>query len=212
MRPVQAIYPLLAVICMLSIAGCIGKPAAPNTVYYDARDYETDSVRAVRRLPVVLRVNRFSVSPPFNTQRIVYATKDLHRNSYPYHQWIAVPGDLLSYLLARDLEYFNGFAAVMPPDASQSATHEVYGWVEEFIENDTHNPWQASVRIHITLASALDPDPGRRIVMQKRYHQTADCKAKTPAALAEAMSNAVAAIYREAVKDIHAGLEAVSQK
>jgi hypothetical protein len=53
----------------------------------------------------------------------------------------------------------------------------------------------------------LDPDASRSVLMQKRYSQKADCKAKTPAALAEAMSAAVASIYGEVVHDIHARLK-----
>jgi ABC-type uncharacterized transport system auxiliary subunit len=192
--------------CLLVCAGCIGNASAPGTVYYYTLDYKREAPSALSRLPVVLRVNRFSVSPPFNTQRIVYAEKNLHRNTYAYHHWIAQPGELLSYLLARDLDYCDGFRAVLPADAAQPATHDVYGWVEEFMEIDDHNPWQASIRVHITLASALEPDASRRILMQKRYGQKADCKVKTPAALAEAMSVAVAAVYKEVVHDIHSHL------
>jgi hypothetical protein len=43
--------------------------------------------------------------------------------------------------------------------------------------------------------------------MQKRYSRKADCKAKTPAALAQAMSVAVAAVYKEAVHDIYSRLD-----
>jgi ABC-type uncharacterized transport system auxiliary subunit len=188
------------------LTGCIGNASVPSTVYYYTLDYKSESPNAPSRLPFVLRVNRFSVSPPFNAQRIVYAEKNLHRNTYAYHHWIAQPGELLSYLLARDLDYYGGFRAVLTPDATQPATHDVYGWVEEFIEIDDHSPWQASIIVHITLASALDPDASRRILMQKRYSQKADCTAKTPAALAQAMSVAVASIYKEVVHDIYSRL------
>lgn len=192
--------------CMLVLTGCIGNASAPSTVYYYTIDYDSEAPSAPSRLPVVLRVNRFSASPPFNTQRIVYAEKNLHRNTYTYHHWIAQPGELLSYLLARDLDYCDGFLAVLPADATQPATHDVYGWIEEFIEIDDHNPWQASISVHITLASALDPDASRRILMQKHYRQKAECKAKTPAALAQAMSAAVAFIYKDVVRDIYSHL------
>ena len=206
MRCETPIVLVMTFTCLLVLTGCIGNASVPSTVYYYALDYQSEAPNAPSRLPVVLRVNRFSVSPPFNTQRIVYAEKNLHRNTYAYHHWIAQPGELLSYLLARDLDYCDGFRAVLPADATQPATHDVYGWVEEFIEIDDHNPWQASIRVHITLASALDPDASRRILMQKRYSQKTDCKAKTPAALAQAMSAAVAAVYKEVVHDIYSHL------
>jgi ABC-type uncharacterized transport system auxiliary subunit len=206
MRRETPIVPAMIFACMMALTGCMGNASAPSTVYYYTLDYTSEAPSAPSRLPVVLRVNRFTVSPPFNTQRIVYAEKNLHRNTYAYHHWIAQPGELLSYLLARDLDYCDGFRAVLPADAAQPATHDVYGWVEEFIEIDDHSPWQASISVHITLASALDPDASRRILMQKRYSLKTDCKAKTPAALAQAMSVAVASIYKEVVHDIHSRL------
>ena len=192
--------------CLLVFSACIGNSSAPGTTYYYTLSYASKARIPAQRLPYVLRVNRFSVSPPFNTQGIVYADKGPHRNTYTYHHWIASPGELLSYFLARDLEYSDGFIAVLPADTSQPATHDVYGWVEEFIELDNHNPWQASVRIHITLASASEPDPSRRILMQKRYRHTTNCTAKTPTALAEAMSISVAKIFETIVIDLHSRL------
>lgn len=206
MRSETPIVLVITLCCILVLTGCIGNASTPSAVYYYTLDYQSQAPNAPLRLPVVLRVNRFSVSPPFNTQRIVYAEKNLHRNTYAYHHWIAQPGELLSYLLARDLDGFDGFRAVLPADATQPATHDVYGWVEEFMEKDDHNPWQASIRLHISLASALDPDASRRILMQKRYSQKADCMTKTPAALAQAMSVAVASIYKEIVHDIYSRL------
>jgi ABC-type uncharacterized transport system auxiliary subunit len=198
--------------CLIVLTGCIGNASPPGTVYYYTLDYNSDTRNVPSRLPVVVRVNRFSVSPPFNTQRIVYAEKNLHRNTYTYHHWIAQPGELLSYLLARDLDHCDGFRAVLPADSTQPATHDVYGWVEEFIEIDDHSPWQAAISVHITLASALDPDPSRRILMQKRYSRKADCKANTPAALAQAMSVAVASIYKEVVHDIYSRLRITNKR
>jgi ABC-type uncharacterized transport system auxiliary subunit len=206
MRREIPIVPVIALACLLMLAGCVGTASSPAAVYYYTLDYNSHAPDVPSRLPVVLRVNRFSVSPPFNTQRMVYAEKNLHRNTYAYHHWIAQPGELLSYLLARDLDHCDGFRAVLTADATQPATHEIHGWVEEFIEIDHHNPWQASIRIHITLASAVDPDASRRILMQKRYSGQADCKTKTPGALARAMSLAVASVYEEVVQDIHSRL------
>lgn len=211
MRRETPIVLVIILTCLIVLTGCIGNASTPSTVYYYTLDYKSKAPNAPSRLPVVLRVNRFSVSPPFNTQRIVYAEKNLHRNTYAYHHWIAQPGELLSYLLARDLDYSDGFQSVLPADTTQPATHDVYGWVEEFIEIDDHNPWQASITVHITLASALDPDASRRILMQERYSQKADCKAKTPAALAQAMSEAVASIYKEVVHDIYSRLNSHHQ-
>ncbi len=198
---------LLTVMAALLLTACM-RPSEPSKpIYYYTLDYAAPDKSFHRRLPSVLRVNRFSVSPPFNTQRIIYADKGLHRNAYTRHQWIAEPGELLAYFIARDLRRSDGFKAVLTPDASLNVTHILYGWVEEFIELDRPVPWQAAVRVHLTLVAALDPNPATRILFQKTYSATAPCKAKTPSALAQAMSVAVSQISDPIIADIYARIE-----
>ncbi len=193
----------LLLFLVILLSACIGGSTPPKPIYYYTLEYETPAVQLPHHLPCILRVEHFSVSPPYDSQRIIYAHDGLQRNAYAYHQWIAAPGELLPYFLARDLRRTNGFRAVLTPGASISATHSLHGWVEEFIEQDASPRWQAAAVINVTLISNLDQDPTRRILLQKRYSATTPCKAKTPEALAEAMSAAVAEISQTVVKDIH---------
>ena len=191
---IRMIWSCLTVFAAIMLSACMGSSKPPKPVYYYTLDYETPESQLTHHLPIILRVERFSVSPPFNSQRIIYSHGGLQRNAYAYHQWIAAPGELLPYFLARDLRRTNGYRAVLTPDAPLSATHSLYGWVEEFIEKDTSTRWQAAATINVTLISNLDPDPTRKILLQKRYSAAAPCKDKTPESLAEAMSSAVAEI------------------
>ena len=193
---------LLLILPTLMVSGCMGQSAPTKPIYYYTVDYEPQGAVTGESLPWILRVHRFSVSPPFNSQRMIYADKGLHRNGYGYHQWIASPGELLPYLLARDLKHSRSFQAVLTPDAALQATHNVLGWVEQFVEQDAANPRQAFVRLHITLISALETDPSRRVLLQKSYQAKAACMDKTPGALAQAMSDAVAAINQAVVQDL----------
>ena len=186
-----------------SLTACMTQSAPPKPTYYYTLDYPTPSIRLNHQLPTVLRIERFVVSPPFNTQRIIYAGKGSHRNSYAYHQWIAAPGELLPYFLARDLRKTNGFKAVLTPSASLAATHSLHGWVEEFIEKDGSKDCAAGVTIHISLINNRNADPTAKIMLQKRYHASARCSSRTPAAFADAMSKAVSDISTNIAKDIH---------
>ncbi len=200
---------LLLPFIAIMLSACMGVSKPPNPIYYYTLDYATPSVQLPHHLPCTLRVERFSVSPPYNSQRIIYAHDDLQRNAYAYHQWIVAPGELLPYFLTRDLRQTNGFRAVLTPDAALSATHSLHGWVEEFVEKDASHLWQAAAIVHITLISNLDKDLTHKILLQKRYSATSTCKAKTPEALAEAMSLAVADISRAVIMDVHARLSSV---
>lgn len=196
---------LIPLIC----SACVGNSRPPQPIYYFTLGYEAPAVSLAPQLPCTLRVERFSASPPFNSQRIVYAHRGLQRNAYAYHQWIAAPGELLPFFLARDLRQSGGFRAVLTPDAALSATHSLHGWVEEFIEKDDAASWQAAATIHFTLISNRDHDPTRKILLQKRYSAAVPCNAKTPEALAEAMSEVICKISQAVIKDIHGRLPAV---
>jgi ABC-type uncharacterized transport system auxiliary subunit len=188
---------------VLALSGCMANSGPPKTIYYYTLRYDPPAIRLPQQLPLTLRVERFSVSPPFHTQRIIYAGKGAQRNAYAYHQWIAAPGELLPYLFVRDLRKSNGFKAVLTPDASLPSTHSLHGWVEEFIEKDDSSKWRAVATIHISLLNNMNPDPTQKVMLQNRYHATATCKTKTPEALAEAMGRALAQITADVVQDIH---------
>jgi len=199
----------LMLLCPALLTACLGSTTPPQPVYYYTLNYELPATQQFHLLPCTLRVERFSVSPPYNSQRIIYARDDLQRNAYAYNQWIVSPGELLPYFLARDLRRSNGFQAVLTPGSSLPATHSLYGWVEEFTELDSASQGQASAILHITLISNLEQDPTRKILLQKRYKKLEPCKAKTPEALARAMSAAVADISMHVAQDIHDRLSSV---
>ena len=191
------------------VSSCMATAKAPNPIYYYTLDYEAPTFEPAHQLPCVLRVERFSATPPFNSQRIIYAHSELQRNSYAYHQWIAPPAELLPYFLARDLRQSNGFEAVLAPDATIAPTHSLYGWVEQFLEQDGSPEWKASAVIQVTLISNLIHDPTQKILLQKRYAAATPFKTKTPEALARAMSQAVSNISRELERDIYNRLTTV---
>jgi ABC-type uncharacterized transport system auxiliary subunit len=200
------LLPLVLVIIALTASACMRTPSGSKPMYYYTLEYAPRPERFPRPLPCVLRVERFTATPPFNTQRIIYADKGLHRNAYAYFQWIAPPGELLAFALSRDLRQTQGFQAVWTPDGASPATHIVTGWVEEFIEEDFSQPAQASLRLSIALIDARQSDPVQRILFQKTYSAKAACDDRTPAALSVAMSTATAQISAAIAEDIYRNL------
>lgn len=194
---------LLLAVVAIAVSACMGQSSPPKPIYYYTLDYPSPAIRLNHQLPAVLRVERFAVSPPFHTQRIIYAGKGSNRNSYAFHQWIAPPGELLPYFLARDLRKTNGFKAVLTPGTSLAATHSLHGWVEEYIEKDGSTSCTAELTIHISLINNMNADPSAKIMLQKRYHGSERCSSKTPAALAESMGKAVSKVSSEIARDIH---------
>ena len=198
-----ATLPLIVILVLL--AACAGSKSNQPTYYYTL-DYPSPAAPEFQKLPYVLRVDRFAATPPFDTQRIIYADKGLHRNAYAHFQWIAAPGEMLAFFLGRDLRSSDAFIAVLPPDATALTSHTIKGWVETFLEEDYATTGQAALRLNITLIDARETDVSRRILFQKAYSAKTDCAAKTPAALAEAMSQAAAQVSARMVQDIYDAL------
>jgi ABC-type uncharacterized transport system auxiliary subunit len=197
------LLPLALVVIALTASACMRTPSGSTPVYYYTLEYAPQPQRFARQLPCVLRVERFTATPPFNTQRIIYADKGLHRNAYAHFQWIAPPGELLAFALARDFRQTQGFQAVWTPDGASPPTHLVTGWVEEFLEEDFSQPAQASLRLSIALIDARQSDPVQRILFQKTYSAKAACDEQTPAALSVAMSAATSQISAEIAEDVY---------
>lgn len=187
---------------ILPLCACALPKSKAKPVYYYTLDKSTTSIHA-EALPYVLRIDRFTAEPPFDTQRMIYGDKGLHRNAYANFKWIAEPGEMLAYVLVRDLQQAKLFRAILPPKADSPPTHTLQGWVEEFIEEDYGTPAQAAVSISINLIDARQPDPVKRILFQKRYYAKAPCSKKTPAAFSEAMSEAIRQMFDQLIPDIY---------
>lgn len=179
---------LLILLPALLLIGCGGRSEQARPMYYYTLDYPAPVAQAAPPLPYALRIERFSAAPPFDTQRIIYADKDLHRNAYASSRWVAPPGDMLAYLLARDLQRANALQSVIAPDAVMTPTHVVKGWVEQFLEEGTTDPAQAAIRVNITLLQADQSDPVARVLHQGTYHARAPLTERNPADLSRAMS------------------------
>jgi len=171
---------------------------------YYTLDYAQTEKTDRPELPFVLRVERFTVAPLFNSDKIVYEEKRYRRDTYYYHKWRANPGDLATYFLTRDLQHSSLFKAVFSFDSMFPSTHEVEGTVDEFFELDEKNDsWKAVLHITLTLITEDEPDISKKILFQKQYREVEPCKRKNPAALAEAMSIAMSRLSETAIVDIY---------
>jgi len=184
--------------------GCLSATHPGNRMRYYTLDYAQTEKTDRPELPFVLRVERFTVAPLFNSDKIVYEEKRYRRDTYYYHKWRANPGDLATYFLTRDLQHSSLFKAVFSFDSMFPSTHEVEGTVDEFFELDEKNDsWKAVLHITLTLITEDEPDISKKILFQKQYREVEPCKRKNPAALAEAMSIAMSRLSETAIVDIY---------
>lgn len=186
---------------LFSITGCMKLRMGDKNISFYSLEYDSPRLESASPLPSVIRIERFRVSPLYDSTKMIYREKAFRRDAYIFHKWWANPPDLVSYFLARDLRQSGRFNAVFSPDHSMPASHLIDGMIEEFFEEDDANAWQAVLSLNISVIKEKEPDLSKRILMQKKYAVKAACSEKTPLAFAQAMSRAMAAISEQIIRD-----------
>ncbi len=191
-----------AVVLSLCLSGCLSLEQPRDKIDYYVLEYDPPGPPAVETIDAVVRLERFSVAPVYNTRSIVYRDRSFSRHTYSYHKWRANPGDLVSACLLRDFQHSGLFAAVLAHGSRAPFDYALEVSVDEFLENDSPDGWQASAALSSTLLDRRGTDPNRRVLMQKTYRASAPCRQRNPRALAEAMSTAVAELSEKIRTDI----------
>ncbi|MFC1868615.1 ABC-type transport auxiliary lipoprotein family protein [Thermodesulfobacteriota bacterium] len=189
------------------LGACLNLKKPMNRIEYYTLEYAPTQLTDMEPLPGAIRVERFTVAPIYNTTRIIYRDQSFKRDAYVYHQWRVNPGDLVTYLLNRDIRHSGLFRAVLPYDSRVASSYILEGSVDEFFERDDAGNWNAVLSLSITLMAENEPDISKRILFQKSYHRTEACNLRHPQALAEAMSLAMSRISKEIVNNIHDNLQ-----
>lgn len=187
-------------ILLLSCSACSSfkQPAQPLDYY--TLEYEPPQVQGITSLPYVLKVERFGVSPMYNTLQIIYRDRAFRREAYPYEKWRANPGDLVSYFLSRDFKNLGMFKAVAPYDSRVDPSLVMEGSVDEFFEWDSEEGWKAVLTVTTVLLRHPEPDLSKRIIFQKTFHAVKPCKERSVAGLSQAMSEAMAEVSAQIIR------------
>lgn len=169
------------------------KQPALRMQYYTL-DYAPTRSKHPARLSSTIVFQRFRVAPDYNSRQMVYSESVHTKNAYVYHQWRSHPGDLVPYLLSRDLDHSGHFNAVHPPGSKTQPTFRIEGLLEKFYERDEKFDYEAVLAITITVVTN---DPSKRVptsVMHQHYHATVPMDGRSAGYLAKAMSRAVSKI------------------
>ena len=198
---------LLVLFCCsaLIMSGCIGSKNRKIQVNYYILEYEAPEISPAPVLPVTLRVDRFQISPVYDTEKFISRGEAFSRNHYNYQRWRANPKDLVTYFLSRDIRNSNLFEAVFPPDSLNRSTHLITGTVDEFYEKDG-DPWKAVLSVSIAVIKQNEPDVSRQVVYQKTYSIESPSDDDSPQSFVQAMSRAMASLSREITNDLYTRL------
>jgi ABC-type uncharacterized transport system auxiliary subunit len=200
---------IIVIVFSLAFSGCV-QLKQPNTKFeYYTLEYDAlspDKPPVSDRKSTILKIKYFSTSPIYNTDKIIYSDQQFKRTPYFYHKWKTKPAEFVTYFLSRDLKESGLFEAVLPPASGSLHTHTVEGTVDEFLESDSNDSWEAVLSISVTLQVAREPDADKRVIFQRSFSTRKKCSEKNPLALAQAMSIAMAEVSKEIGIAIHDAL------
>ncbi len=198
---------IFLIVFLIFISACITPRQPSNRVKFYTLEYDPPMISDLDPLPLVLKVERFSVAPTYNTNQIIYRDRSFKRDSYGYHKWRVNPGDMVTSFLNRDIKQSGLLKAVLSHESRFPSSYVLEGSVDEFYEWDAEESWKAVLSVSITLMVSNEPDISKKILFQKTYKVEDESAKKNPTALAEAMSRAMSSVSIQIINDIYSYLK-----
>lgn len=205
-RMITIITGLACSAVFLIACGCGIFQTQPKPVHYYTLAYDQPQTARCRENaadnPVVIHVKQLHASAPYNTNHIIYAPNQHQRARYAYHQWITAPSDMLTSLLARDIDRTGISDTVVLVPNAKNVTHRIGGTIIDFYENDEPGDWEAVLSLRLSLTRS-DPVAGNETrLFTKTYREVKSLDKNNPHALARAMSNAMESVSKRFIEDI----------
>ena len=197
---------ILVLLTIILSGACLNLKKPRNKIEYYTLEYEAPTIAHLEPTNAIIRTARFSVAPIYSTNRIIYRDSSFQRDAYVYHKWRANPGELVTYFLRRDIRESGLFKAVIDQQSDIPSLFYMEGSVEDFLEWDTEEGWQAVLSVSISLMNEMESELTKKIAFQKSYTTNKPCSSRNPRALAEAMSMAMKEISEKIIMDIHGHL------
>ena len=187
----------------LPLTACLDLKQPSNKIEYYILEYDPPRMSDHQPVSQVIKVALFSASPIYNTRKIIYRDDAYKRAAYDYHKWLANPAEFVTYFLARDMQQSGLFKAVVTRNNRLPYAYVLGGSVDEFLESDLQDGWQADLSLNILLISELETDASKKIIFQKSYHTSKPCRQRNPRALAEAMSAAMSEASAQIIHEVY---------
>jgi ABC-type uncharacterized transport system auxiliary subunit len=196
-------YLVLITCSLFFLGGCSALKKPKPKIDLFTLEYTVPKIEDLQPIDAVIRVDRFGTAPPYDSNRMIFQDSSFKRDEYIYSKWIATPGNFATYFLARDLRDSGLFKAVFTYKSHLAATYALEGSVDEFLEVDGPNGWDAVLGLSVTLQVIGEADVSKRILFQKSYRVKKPCKEEHPRGLAETMSLAMHEASEKIIRDIY---------
>ena len=195
----RAVVSCLAVI-LATAAGCLDlKKSYPEKRSF-VLDVGTPQQEARSMGAMVLKINKFRVSPLFAGRAMVYRVADLQYESDFYDEWFVAPGTLVTQEVQHWLSRSAGFQLVIAGTNHVEPTHLLEGTVTEFYGDFRADP-RAVLGLELQLLDALHE---RQPFFRRTYHQNVPLGDRSSDALARGLTEALQVVLVDLARDIAA--------
>jgi cholesterol transport system auxiliary component len=200
---------VLTCLCVVvtTASGCVDlKKSYPEKRSF-VLDVGVPPQEAALNTAIVLKVNKFRVSPLFAGRAMVYRVADLQYETDFYDEWFVAPATLVTQQVQHALSRSSGFQMGVLGTNHVEPTHLLEGTVTEFYGDFRTTPL-AVLGLDLYL---LDAVRDRQPLFRRTYHQEVPLRDRSSEALAIGLSDALTTILAEVGKDLAAIREAPQQ-
>ena len=155
---------------------------------------------APSKAALVLKINKFRISPLFAGRAMVYRIADLQYESDFYDEWFVAPATLVTLQAQHWLSASGGIQLVLLGLNHVEPTHLLEGTVTEFYGDFRGSP-QAVFGLDLHL---LDAGQERKVFFRRSYHQEVPLTDRSSEALARGLTEALRTVLIEIANDITA--------
>lgn len=196
--------PLLLAPALLLLAGCSLFPRPLVPVHYYSIDPPALKPRAgLARGQQVLSVRTLTADSRYR-ERIVVRKGGLAVGFHEYDRWVDAPAEMVTAVLRRTLEAAGVAGTVVDDRLVRRPDLTLDGRLTRFDEVHAEPAWTADCEVELVLKQA---DEGT-VLLAARFAVSRPAKARTTAAVAEAMNAAVADVAAQAADAIAKALAA----
>lgn len=149
---------------------------------------------------IVLKINKFRVSPLFGGRAMVYRVADLQYESDFYDEWFVAPGTLVTEQVHHWLSNSTGVQLVMTGRNHVEPTHLLEGTVTDFY-GDFRGAPRAVLGLELHVMDAVHE---HQSVLRRTYHQDLPLADRSSDALARGLTEALRTILIDIAKEIAA--------
>lgn len=195
-------------LCLTLIAGCFGRTKPPYVIDQYTLDYTSAvTAKGPAQFDELIRVERFSVAPAFNTTAMVIKTRPYRYDTYNYSRWRVNPADMVSGFILRDITGAGLFKGTYSSYDSDLSRYILDGHIDEFCESTETSPDKALLSVRVTLLDTAQKNPVEQVVFQKQYTHSVPTGGHSPDGLAAGLSEAMKKLSEQIVGDIRIALK-----